>query len=225
MYRVQLFSNTNPVHLEMFRSSVMRKKLGFFVFNGLWAVYFSLWIYLHLRLCHSVSGQRLAIEILLIFQNIFLLIFFVIRRLPKVTSWKPWDVTLAFLGSFATTLFWSSQPRPPRMIGTVLQALGTLMTFYGTLSLGRSYGMLPANRRIETGGMYRFIRHPIYASYQIFALGYLINQPSFYNVAVGVISFLSQVLRIFAEEKLLAQDPEYRKYRERVRWRMFPYLY
>ncbi len=202
-----------------------RKKLGFYVFNGAWAIYFFLWSYAHFQVAHSLSGLRLAVEVLLIFQNLLLVLFFTIRRIAKATSWNLWDVFIAFVGTFATTLFWPTKHGTPHVTAFLLQFLGSLTTLYASLSLGRSWGVLPANRSIQTKGMYRFIRHPIYASYQIFTIGYLINEHSLYNLMVGLISLLSQIMRISSEEKLLAKDPTYEKYRQCVRWRMIPYIY
>lgn len=195
------------------------------VINVAWGIYFALWAGAHLSLCRSLEGGRLLVELLLITQNLMLMFFFIVRNAPKTTSWKPLDLLWAALGGFGMTLCWSSVTSAPPMIGIALQLIGAFMTLYASLSLGRSWGVIPSNRSIQTQGMYRFIRHPIYTSWQIFFIGYLISQPSYYNIAIGVVCFLAQIMRIFAEERLLMQDAEYVKYTNQVRWRMVPYIF
>lgn len=193
--------------------------------NLAWGFYFALWAGVHLKLCRSFEGGQLLVELLLIFQNLMLMFFFIVRHPPRATSWRPFDLLWATLGGFGMTLCWSTVRNDPPIIGITLQIAGALMTLYASLSLGRSWGVIPSNRSIQTKGMYRFIRHPIYASWQIFFIGYLICQPSYYNMTIGAVCFLSQIMRIFAEERLLTQDPDYVKYSDRVRWRMIPYIF
>jgi hypothetical protein len=40
-----------------------------------------------------------------------------------------------------------------------------LLVLAATLRLGRSFGIVATNRGIQTGGLYRIVRHPIYAAY------------------------------------------------------------
>ncbi|MDB5724736.1 MAG: isoprenylcysteine carboxyl methyltransferase, partial [Novosphingobium sp.] len=43
-----------------------------------------------------------------------------------------------------------------------------------------------------------------------------------YNLAIYVIGWTAQILRLLAEERLLGQDPAYREYMAQVRWRLIP---
>ena len=130
----------------------------------------------------------------------------------------------AFLGSFVP-FFFSLQSKGENGLGLFFQITGTVLSIYAVLSLGRSLAIIPANRGIQTRGMFRFVRHPLYASYQIFNLGYVLNNPSRYNGMIAVVALLSQALRIYTEERLLAEDPHYVTYQKLVRWRLIPYLY
>lgn len=203
----------------------VRKRKRTIAVNIAWGIYFALWAGAHIRLLYTLEGAQRAVEFLLIIQNLMLMFFFIVRNPPKVTSWNLLDVMWAMLGGFGMTLCWSSNQYPAYSIGILLQMIGAFLTLYASASLGRSWGVIPANRSIQTKGMYRFIRHPIYASWQIFFIGYLINQPSRYNIAIGIICFLSQIMRIFSEEKLLVRDPDYAAYRARVKWRMIPFIF
>ena len=99
------------------------------------------------------------------------------------------------------------------------------MATASVLTLGRSFGVVAANRGIKTHGPYRIVRHPIYASYLVGMVGYLFESPSPRNILLfsTVIGF--QIARIHSEEQCLVGDPEYREYRQRVRYRLVPLVF
>ena len=172
------------------------------------------------------SGQTLRVShLLLIVQLVVIAFFFLSRYEPKVTSWKLWDVFISFIGTFAPFMFSLKNQESVHASGIAIQILGNVLSLYAILSLNRAIGILPANRGIQTEGMYRFVRHPLYVSYQIANIGYIMNHASYYNIAVALIGFLSQILRVFSEERLLAADPDYKRYIEKVRWRLIPYIF
>ncbi|MEL0253295.1 MAG: isoprenylcysteine carboxylmethyltransferase family protein, partial [Novosphingobium sp.] len=88
------------------------------------------------------------------------------------------------------------------------------------MSLRRSFGVAPANRGIKTNGLYRFVRHPIYAGYLVLHIGLFILIPSVYNLAVYAVAWAAQIMRIKAEEALLLQDPAYVAFKQRTRFRL-----
>jgi protein-S-isoprenylcysteine O-methyltransferase Ste14 len=92
------------------------------------------------------------------------------------------------------------------------------------LSLGRSFGIVPANRGVRTGGPYRFVRHPAYSGYVLTGAGYLLENPSIRNACLFAVVTLAQAVRIVEEERTLAGDPAYRAYARRVRSRVVPYV-
>jgi protein-S-isoprenylcysteine O-methyltransferase Ste14 len=69
------------------------------------------------------------------------------------------------------------------------------------------------------------VRHPIYLSYLITAVGIIIRHPSIYNGAVALLGALLMVWRIKFEERLLVQEPSYREYIAEVRYRLIPGWY
>ena len=89
-------------------------------------------------------------------------------------------------------------------------------------ALGRSFGIEAANRGIQTHGLYRFVRHPIYAAYLPLIGGYLLAYPSVWNALLVGCWLVCQVARIQREEAVLGQDEQYQAYAERVRWRLIP---
>jgi protein-S-isoprenylcysteine O-methyltransferase Ste14 len=71
-------------------------------------------------------------------------------------------------------------------------------------------------------GPYRIVRHPIYASYVVLQTGYLLQSFSLRNLAVVMLATACNVGRIWAEERVLANNPDSRSYRAKVRWRFLP---
>ena len=105
-----------------------------------------------------------------------------------------------------------------------LQAIGAVFASVALLSLGRSFGIVAANRGVRTCGPYRYVRHPVYTGYILAGTGYLLENPSLRNACLFTVVVLFQAIRIVEEERTLAQDPAYREYRERVRSRILPYV-
>jgi len=111
---------------------------------------------------------------------------------------------------------------PLTMFGNTLQLVGGLLVLVATLRLGRSFGIVAANRGIQTGGLYRVVRHPIYSAYVLAFGGFVLAHPTLSNVVILAAWLMVQVLRVRAEEYLLMQDEAYTAYATRVRYRLIP---
>jgi protein-S-isoprenylcysteine O-methyltransferase Ste14 len=109
--------------------------------------------------------------------------------------------------------------------GTTLQLVGLSMAIVAFGFLGRSMGIVAADRGLKTQGAYRVVRHPAYAAHIITGTGFLIANPHWINATIWVVVFLCQVARIHAEERLLRRRTEYEAYASRVRWRLLPGVY
>lgn len=150
----------------------------------------------------------------------------VFRRETKTVSRSAADWTVALGGSFAVLLV-----RPvehafvPDGVGVALQFLGTAFEICGKAALGRSFGIVPANRGIIVGGPYRIVRHPIYLGYLVTHVGFLLSNWSVRNLAVYGVAYFFQIFRILSEERFLGRDESYRAYRERVRYRLIPGIF
>jgi protein-S-isoprenylcysteine O-methyltransferase Ste14 len=97
-----------------------------------------------------------------------------------------------------------------------------LIVIGGKLSLGRSFGLMPANRGIVSTGLYRVVRHPIYMGYLISHVAFAAANPTAWNVVVLMTADLALLARAICEEQTLARDEAYRKYQQVVRWRVLP---
>ena len=154
---------------------------------------------------------------------ILLLVF---RRESRRLSQQPWDWIVALGGSFIVLLV-----RPvttsiaPESMGVALQLAGTAFEIYAKVFLGRSFGIVAADRGIVVGGPYRIVRHPIYLGYFVTHLGFLMTNWSPRNIALYIVIYFFQISRILSEERILGEDESYRSYREHVRYRLIPFIF
>ena len=103
-----------------------------------------------------------------------------------------------------------------------LSTIGLAVVVAGKLALGRSFGLLPANRGVVSSGAYRVVRHPIYLGYVLTHGAFLAANPSWWNVVALGVADAALVLRATYEEGTLLQDPLYARYRRQVKWRLVP---
>nr|WP_301295606.1 isoprenylcysteine carboxylmethyltransferase family protein [Pseudomonas nitroreducens] len=138
------------------------------------------------------------------------------------------SMAAAFMGSFYY-LFFSfsvhSESLVPLQVAETLQVAGVLFQIFAKLSLGRSFGLVPANRAVVTGGAYQLVRHPIYLGYFVAHMGFLLGAFSLHNLIVLVFLYGVQFVRIVEEEKVLKLDPLYQDYMTRTRWRFLPGIF
>lgn len=113
----------------------------------------------------------------------------------------------------------------PGFITVALSACGLLVVIAGKLSLGRSFGLMPANRGIVSTGLYRLVRHPIYLGYLVSHLAFVLANPTQWNLLLLATADVALLGRAVREEATLARDEEYRKYRHLVRWRVVPGIF
>ena len=109
--------------------------------------------------------------------------------------------------------------------GFILQGVGVVIMMVALASLGRSFGIVAANRGIKRSGLYRWVRHPLYAGELIFFTGFLLTTFSPYNLVLWFGVLCGLVIRSWAEEDHLCQDPEYQAYMKAVPYSFFPKLF
>jgi protein-S-isoprenylcysteine O-methyltransferase Ste14 len=116
----------------------------------------------------------------------------------------------------------SVAPLAPEFVTVLLSAAGLLVVIGGKVSLGRSFGLIPANRGVVSSGLYRLVRHPIYMGYLITHVGFVFANPTLWNFMMLVAADLGLMMRAVCEERTLARDQSYRAYQDKVRWRVLP---
>ena len=161
--------------------------------------------------------------LLLLVSELLVVVLTVMRR-PALAIDRSW------LARIVTTVSILGVPfiRPtggglvPDVQTALLTASGLLLIIVGKMTLGRSFGLMPAHRGLVCTGVYGFVRHPIYAGYLVTHVGFLLAHPSPLNLALLVTSDTALLVRAMLEERTLARDPEYVDYMQRVRWRVLP---
>ncbi len=176
---------------------------------------------------HWLAAPSRISLLLLVLANCLTLGLTLFARVPKKRDWNPITVLCSLGGTY---YFLAIELAPgahlaPEVVGAGLQVIGIAWQIYAKLSLRFSFGILPANRGIVSSGAYRFMRHPIYLSYLVADVGFLLTNFGLQNLLVYAGLYTLQLMRIHREEALLSNDPEYRLYREKVRFRVLPGIY
>jgi len=109
--------------------------------------------------------------------------------------------------------------------GVGLELFGVVLSQVSRVYMGRSFGILPGNRGIVSKGPFRLVRHPIYGGWFVLTVGYLASYPSWINCLITLATLPFMMWRIRLEEDLLEADPDYRKYRRLVPFRLLPGFY
>ena len=155
-----------------------------------------------------------------------IVVFVLLRRPTEKISLKLGDWLLAITATYAPLLIQPAntpaalQLLVPLAVGLLL--IGNIIQIAAKLFLRRSFGIAPANRGIKTDGMYRIVRHPMYAGYLLVHIGILMLMPTMLNLVIYAIGWWAQILRLLAEERLLSEDPAYQVLMQKTRWRLIP---
>lgn len=186
------------------------------------------YIVLVTRMTHAYLMNGHAIQLLYILDQLIVLIFFVLRRATEKITKRLQDLLVSYVGFIIPLLMGPISPLnaiASTMVSTSIMFLGGGIFLLSKLTLRRSFGIIPANRGIKTSGLYLIVRHPMYLGYIISLSGYLLSGPNFTNMCLLFLTCLFIFWRINAEERLLIEDPNYRKFMRRTRFRLFPGVY
>ncbi len=172
-----------------------------------------------------LERPRISLALVVVMEG-FLAVIAVARAPADRTSLSPYAWLTAFGGTLTPLLLAPVAGAQDLVAGQALQVLGATLGVVGVLSLSRSFGMLPAHRAcVRTRGLYRWVRHPLYASYLLLQLGYVLNNPGLANVSIVTLAMAFQLLRLLNEERFLSSYPEYARYKLETPWRLFPYVF
>jgi protein-S-isoprenylcysteine O-methyltransferase Ste14 len=104
----------------------------------------------------------------------------------------------------------------------MVSAIGLLVVVTGKMTLGRSFGVVPANRGVVVRGPYTLVRHPIYTGYLITHAAFLLAHPAPWNISIVLVADTALIVRALMEERVLSADASYRQYCQRVGWHLVP---
>jgi protein-S-isoprenylcysteine O-methyltransferase Ste14 len=170
-----------------------------------------------------VRTHRLIGAVFLV-QQTWVVVAYLVRRPARAVSRRLGDWLLAFGGTFGAVLLRpvGAHPQWGVTLGLGLQLVGLLICLLSFWSLGRSFGFAAADRGLVTRGPYTVVRHPIYGSYLLLQVGYVLQSIALWNVLVVLFVTSCNVGRALVEERMLAQSGQYESYLRQVRWRLVP---
>ena len=177
----------------------------------------------------SIHEKR-GFELLMVLSQVVIHnLFLVVRKKPERITLNPLFWIIAFAGAHWHFLYGifravSGIPVAPIWLTHFLSVAGGLLFIWARVSLGRNFGMVPAQRDIVTGGAYRWVRHPIYTSSFLLGLSYHLSNCSIPILLIWSMGLLVMVTKALMEEHFLAGVPEYQNYRSKVRYRFIPGL-
>jgi protein-S-isoprenylcysteine O-methyltransferase Ste14 len=142
-------------------------------------------------------------------------------------------ITVAFVAIFVLVAFsgldhrmgWSTVPVWVCLLGDVLVAvgLGIAMLVITQNGYAASTVTVEEGQQVVSGGVYKFIRHPMYVGNLIMMFGMPLALGSYWALLFVVPDVVVIIARILDEEKLLIQElPGYNEYAQRVRYRLMP---
>ena len=173
---------------------------------------------------HALDGDIVAL--LFAIQHAALIICTMLHRPSRPSSpASPYSIGLAWSGTLLPLTMQANAPALTASLGTGIVALGSVLATLAILSLGRSFGLEPAHRGVQTRGLYRAVRHPIYAAYLLVVGGFVLTYPSLWNALIVLLWLGMQITRIHNEEALLRYDEHYCSYCFQVRYRIIPFIW
>ena len=179
-----------------------------------------------------INGWRAAPErwslLALLAIETFTLCLLLLAREARFRDMSPLAAASTVLATFYF-VFLSLAPGQhlvPELVAVVIQGIGMAWQVWAKYTLGRSFGLLPADRGVVTSGPYALVRHPIYLGYLVSHIGFLSANFCARNLVVLGGLYALQIIRMVLEERVLrGASAEYRAYSQAVRWRFVPGLF
>ncbi|HUE74892.1 MAG TPA: isoprenylcysteine carboxylmethyltransferase family protein [Pirellulaceae bacterium] len=177
-------------------------------------------------LAHGWYSGELT-SLLLLPSEGLVVVFLLFRRRTTDISLRGSEWLLALTATLAPMLVerGTGAALVPTWLAAGLMLMGLIVQIHAKITLGRSFGCVPAHRGLQLSGPYRFVRHPMYAGYLLSHIAFLLVNPTLQNVGAYVLCYALQIPRLMAEERLLAVDCRYREYQARVKSRLIPGIF
>ena len=188
------------------------------------AIVLAVYLGLVARLLANGWGSGDLTNLLLLPSEGLVVLFLLFRRRTLDISLRWQDWLLALSATLAPMLVepgtGAALVSPALAAGLLL--MGLVVQIHAKMTLGRSFGCVPAHRGLQLAGPYRFVRHPMYAGYLLSHVAFLLVNPTWRNIVAYAVCYALQIPRLIAEERLLAHDPKYREYLASVKYRLIP---
>jgi protein-S-isoprenylcysteine O-methyltransferase Ste14 len=168
-------------------------------------------------------GVLAAVDALMVFLYYGLLVALYVARLPPRDRDRRPPIALAAFGGSFLSMCIPFLPAAPRRDWLLLPAdlvslAGIVWTIWSLLWLGRSFAILPQARRLVTGGPYSLSRNPLYLGEIVGGWSVFLPTLSWPGALVLAANLGLQLVRVRAEERVLARSfgEDYAEYRRRV---------
>lgn len=184
----------------------------------------SLFAFLSVNIVEEFLRTRHVTGLLLVVSEGLVVLLTIVRRPATTVDHSPLTagVTLVSLAGPPLLRATDTPALAPDMVTAMVSLVGLAIVVAGKVTLGRSFGIIPANRGVVTKGPYSVTRHPIYSGYLLTHIAFVAAHPSPLNVVVLIVADSALVIRALLEEKVLRTDARYEAYCGRVAWHLVP---
>ncbi len=205
----------------MMRSTVSREARADLIAR---AVVGLLFLLLSINLMSDFVRTQRVTGLLLLVSESLVVVLTITRRRAQIVDRSPGAVVVTAISLAGPALVRTAQGAgiAPDLMTAAVSAMGLIVVIAGKLTLGRSFGLVPANRGVVVAGPYGFVRHPIYAGYVLTHVGFACAHPTGWNIALLVVTDTALIIRALYEERVLASDRAYQTYCRRVAWHLVP---
>ncbi len=177
-----------------------------------------IWLFLIMAQSANSSLPPSPSTALLVLINTVTLWLFLTRRAAKVEP-RRLDMALALAGTFIVAFLQGGSIEDTAILPAAIETYALIGWGVSLVSLGRSFGLAPADRGLVRRGPYRLVRHPIYAFELLFFVGYALDVPILGTAVILSVWSALQVMRILREEAVIEG---YEEYRTQTKWRLIP---
>ena len=214
----------NYLNMEI-KSTIIESFFKSFVFSLLLCLYVG---YSAVNRTQSLLNEFGFIEFLILIYSVSASLLFLIRVKPSVVSMNPVHWVVALFTSFSAHFLVREAAINNSYLllaANIFVILSILLGIVSTIVLGRSFGLFPALRKVKTKFVYQLVRHPMYLGAMLFKLGYVLKNPSVYNILVLAIIIFLYDRRAEYEEGIMSHDSSYVDYLQEVKYRFLPGVY
>ena len=183
-----------------------------------------LWVLLSYNLLNDFTHTHHVTSLLMFVSESLIVVLMIFRRRTDIVNRSVAARTGALVSMVCPPLLRVGHGpglAPDAVTASVL-GVGLLIVIVGKVTIGRSFGIVAANRGVVASGPYLVVRHPIYLGYLLCYLAFCIANPTAMNLALVLMTDASLVVRALIEERTLVNDERYRTYCSRVAWHFLP---
>jgi len=168
------------------------------------------------------------------------LITIVVLALPKISRKVENEIPKFIVRLFTLLTFiapiialpFSQSPKIniPTSLAFTLGTILLILNFYIKILAQRQIGVIPTLKtkaKLVTTGIYGIVRHPLYLSNALLAIGMAVLLKSMFALLCSIPYLLLFLPIIYFEEKNLLEKygQDYKEYKRKVCWRMIPKLF